>query len=210
MLEAGADPGPAIAWAEALLGGSWEITRRACFALDCVFSDATNYPVSLDHAFWLAEEKNSLRDWDSSKADALAPTEAVARRVMAEKDEAVTRVEALLPLAAICPAGLTATAHRDLAAGVDVFVRYVRGYRAIGHALILARVLLQGSPGGFREEAETLLRAALADLLENAAAFEAFARDTDRPHRVYTLLSPDRLRALHADLTRRLATRPAS
>ena len=209
MLEPGADPGPAIAWAEALLGGSWEITRRACFAQDCVLSDATNYPVSLDHAFWLAEEKNSLRDWDSSKADALAPTEAVARRVMAEKDEAVTRVEALLPLAAICPAGLTAAAHRDLAARVDVFVRYVRGYRAIGDALILARVLVQGSPGGFRGEAETLLRAALADLLENAAGFEAFARDTDRPHRVYTLLSPDRLRALHADLTRRLAARPA-
>jgi hypothetical protein len=210
MLTPGADAASAIAWVEALLGGSWEITRRACYAQDCVFSDSTNYPVSLDHAFWLAEEKNSLRDWDSAKADALVPTEAVARRVMAEKDEAVARAEALLTLAALCPAGLTAAAHRDIVARIDVFVRYVRGYRAIGHALILARVLLQGRLGAFREEAETLLRVALADLLDNAAAFDAFARETDHPHRVYTLLSPDRLRALHADLTRRLATRPAS
>ena len=79
-----------------MLGGSWEITRRACYVQDCVFSDSTNYPVSLDHAFWLAEEKNSLRDWDPAKADALAPTEAVALAVMAEKDEAVSRAEALL------------------------------------------------------------------------------------------------------------------
>jgi len=210
MLEPGADAAPAVAWAEAVLGGCWDTTRRTCFAQDCVFSDSTNYPVSLDHAFWLAEEKNSLRDWDAAKTDALAPTEAVARRVMAEKDEAVARAEALLPLAARCPAGLTAAAHRDIGARIDVFVRYVRGYRAVGHALILARVLLQGSPGTFRPVAETLVRAALADLLAIAAGFEVFARETDHPHRVYTLLSPDRLRALHADLARRLAARPAS
>jgi hypothetical protein len=210
MLEPGADPAPAIAWLEAVLGGSWEITRRACYAQDCVFSDSTNYPVSLDHAFWLAEEKNSLRDWDAAKADALAPTEAVARRVMAEKNEAVARAQALRPFAAQRPAGLTVAAHRDIEARVNVFVRYVRGFRSIGHALILARVLLQGSPGAFRDEAEMRLGAALADLLETADDFEAFARATDQHHRVYTLLSPDRLRALHADLTRRLAARPAS
>jgi len=210
MLEPNADPAAAIAWAEAVLGGSWAITRGACYTQDCVFSDATNYPVSLDHAFWLAEEKNSLRDWDASKADALAPTEAVARRVMAEKDEAVARAEALRPLAAHQPAGLTAAAHRDMEARVDVFIRYVRAFRAIGHALILTRVLVAGSPGAFAQEAAALLRAALADLLEYAAEFETFARETDHHHRVYTLLSPDRLRALHADLTRRLAARPAS
>ncbi len=50
----------ATAWAERLLGGSWEITRRALYLNDCVFSDATLFPVSLAHAWWLAEEKNSL------------------------------------------------------------------------------------------------------------------------------------------------------
>ena len=166
--------------------------------------------MSLDHAFWLAEEKNSLRDWDAAKADALAPTEAVARRVVAEKDEAVARAEALLPLAMRRPAGLTAAAHRDIVDRIDIFIRYVRGYCSIGHALILSRVLLEGSPGAFRQEADTHLRRALADLLAIATAFEVFARESDHPHRVYTLLSPDRLRALHADLTRRLAARPAS
>jgi hypothetical protein len=205
MLEKGADPAPVVAWMEAVLGGSWAITRRACYAQDCVFSDSTNWPVSLDHAFWLAEEKNGLSDWDASKADALAPTEAVARRVMAEKDEAVERAQALVPLAAQCPAGLTAAAHRDMIDRMDVFVRYARGFRAIGHALILARVLLAGEPGAFRAQAEAHLAAALAELLELAAEFETFARDTDHHHRVYTLLSPERLRTLHADLSRRLA-----
>jgi hypothetical protein len=210
MLAPGADAAPAVAWMERVLGGSWEITRRACYIQDCVFSDSTNYPVSLAHAFWLAEEKNSLRDWDASKMDALAPTEAVARRVMAEKDEAVARAEALRPLAAHRPPGMTEAAHRDMAGRVDVFIRYVRGFRAIGHALILTRVLAEGEPGGFRDEAERRVAAAFAELLQLAAEFDAFARDTDHQHRVYTLLSGDRLRALHGDLTHRLAAREAA
>ena len=209
MLEPDADHAPAIAWADDVLGRTWEITRRACYAQDCVFSDSTNFPVSLDHAFWLAEEKNSLRDWDASKADALAPTEAVARAVMAEKDEAVLRAVALAVRASQRPTGLTVAAHRDIVARIGILIRYVRGFCAIGHALILARVLLQGEPGGFRDEAEMNLGMAMAELLRYAAEFEAFAAASDHHHTVYTLLSPDRLRALHADLARRLAARPA-
>ncbi len=207
MLEAGADPAPAVAWAEALFGESWEITRRVCFAQDCVFTDSTNYPVSLEHAFWLAEEKNSLQDWDPAKTGALASTEAVARRVIAEKDEALARVAALLPLAACRPPGLKASAHKDIEARVDVFLRYTRAFRDAATALILARVLLEGEPGAFRAEAETLLRGALELLAATADEWARFAGETDHPHRVYTLLSPDRLRALHGDLTRRLAAR---
>ena len=210
MLEPGADPAPAIAWADAVLGRTWEITRRACYAQDCVFSDSTNYPVSLDHAFWLAEEKNSLRDWDASKADALAPTEAVARAVMAEKEEAVLRAVALLMQARQCPDGLTAAAHRDILARLGVFVRYVRGFAAVGNALILARVLLQGDPGGFFEEAALMLNMAMTELLQLAADFENFAASSDHHHTVYTLLSPDRLRALHADLARRFEAQAAA
>jgi hypothetical protein len=205
MLEPGADPAPVVAWAEDVLGGSWEATRRACYALGCVFSDSTNYPVSLEHAFWLAEEKNSLADWDATKANALAPTEAVARAVMVEKDAAVRLAAAALTRAANRPEGLTPAAHADILARLDCFLRYVRGFRAVGHALILARVLLEGQPGGFRDETERGLSAAMADLLACAAEFDAFARATDHHHVVYTLLSGERLRALHADLARRLA-----
>ena len=49
------------------------------------------------------------------------------------------------------------------------------------------------------------MRGALAELLALAADFDDFARGTDLTTVVYTLLSADRLRALHADLLGRLA-----
>lgn len=199
----------ASTWIERLLGGSWEITRRTAFAHDCVFSDCTNYPVSLAHAWWLAEEKNSLKDWDSSKAGALATTEENVLDLLAEKDEALTRVEALEQLFSERPAALTEASWDDLRGRYEVFRHYVSGFRAIGHAVVLTRYLLDHAeePTAFAADARVRLRHALGLLMENAAAFAAFARTTDHQHAVYTLLSPDRLRALHADLRRQLADR---
>lgn len=63
----------AARWFGRLMGGTWEATRRMLYVQGCVFSDSSLMPVSFAHAFWLAEEKNSLKVWDPSKADALAP-----------------------------------------------------------------------------------------------------------------------------------------
>ena len=163
-----------------------------------MFSDATLYPVSLAHAWWLAEEKNSLKDWVPEKADALATDPANVARMLAEKDEALRRAEALRPLLETPPPGLRAEALRELADRIDVFIRYVRGFRAVGHALILARAALD------RPGASEPVERALDDLLLEAESMQDFAERTDFPHVVYTLLSPERLRALHRDLTRRL------
>nr|MDP8994716.1 hypothetical protein [Pseudomonadota bacterium] len=73
------------AWAERLFANSWPAVKRSLYTNDCVFSDSSIYPVSLNHAWWLAEEKNSLKDWDPSKADALATTEENVKRIMVEK-----------------------------------------------------------------------------------------------------------------------------
>jgi hypothetical protein len=202
-----ADIDAAAAWIEKLLGGSWEITRRTLFMHDCVFSDCTNYPVSLAHAWWLAEEKNSLKDWDNSKARALATTPANVDAILAEKDEACARVDALEAVFAGRPPALSDAAWNDLRVRYDVFRYYVHGFRAIGHACILARYLLDhpGDTSDFHAEAQARIRRALDALLQQAAVFEGVARTTDYQHTVYTLLSPDRLRALHADLTQQLS-----
>ncbi len=193
----------AAAWAEQLLGPSWEITRRALFTQDCVFTDATLFPVSLEHAWWLAEEKNSLKDWDPTKADALATPEENVRRILAEKDAAVARLDALGGLLDAPPASLTAAAIDDLRARFEIWSHYVFASRAIGHALILTRFLLDHrEETAFRAEAGQRRLVALEIMQELADDFADFARDTDHAHAVYTLLSPERLRALHADLLR--------
>src|SRR3546814_858031 len=113
----------AVAWAVELWGGSWEIVRRALYTNDCVFSDSSNFPVSLAHAWWLAEEKNSLRDWDPSKWHAMDADEPNVKRIVAEKEEALRRVEALGEIVSRPPLALTNAAKKDFAERVDVFPR---------------------------------------------------------------------------------------
>ncbi len=193
----------AAGWAERLLGQSWSITRETLFIQDCVLSDATLYPVSLAHAWWLAEEKNSLKDWLPEKSEALATGPDNVRRIIDEKDRALAAARALPALFGAVPGGVNKAAVQDLRTRIDIFIRYVCGFRAIGHALILTRYLLDGrDDAGFAANAARLRKAAMGDLLEQADAMEAFARETDHQHVVYTLLSPERLRALHKDLLR--------
>jgi hypothetical protein len=205
MLRADASPEErreAAAWAARLLGSSWDITRRALFTRDCVFTDATLFPVSLAHAWWLAEEKNSLKDWDESKAGALATTEENVGRILREKDEAAELLAALPELLDAPPAALTDAALADLRARVEVFGHYVHASQAIGHALILTRYALDhpSDTSPFHAEAATLRTAAMGMLLQLADRFAKLARSTDHGHAVYTLLSPERLRALYTDL----------
>lgn len=196
----------AARWLESLLGASWEITRRTVFAQDCVFSDSTNLPVSFAHAWWLAEEKNSLADWDPAKEGALAPDAANVRRILAEKDAALALLDLIAPLLAEPPAALTAVAAGELAERLEVFRLIVQGFRAATQALILTRFLLapEAAADPFAPEATARRGEALVLLLGLAASYEEFARRTDLRHTVYTLLSPERLRALHADLCRQM------
>lgn len=212
MLRADATEGErsvAAQWLESLLSPSWEITRRTLFVQDCVFSDSSNLPVSFDHAWWLAEEKNSLADWDHTKIVALAPDAANVRRILAEKDTALALLDLLSPLLAEPPAALTPAAREQLAARFDIFRLIIEGFRTATHALILTRFLLapEAATDPFATEAGERRAAALARLLFLAQTYADFARHTNLRHTVYTLLSPERMRALHADLCRRL---PAS
>ena len=199
-------------WAKRLLGSSWDAVSKALYVNDCVFSDSSNYPVSLDHAWWLAEEKNSLQDWDPSKAGALATSEANVRAILAEKDEAVRIVGKLSAVLEERPAALTDEAFADLSARMDIFARYVSGWQAIGHATILTRYLLDhGAPSPFRREAEERLEAALARLRDLADQFREFTARTDHHFAVYLLLGWERLLTLHDDLNDRInaVTEPA-
>jgi hypothetical protein len=196
----------AVDWSIELLGDSWEIIRRALYTNDCVFSDSSNYPVSLAHAWWLAEEKNSLRDWDPSKQHAMDADEPNVHRIIEEKEEALRRVEALKEVIKRRPKGLTDAAYQDFGGRIEVFCRYIRGFREIGQACILTKYLTENhEPSSFRPEAKRLLDERLKGLLDLAADFREFRKNTDFRHTTYTALGSERLEVLHADLSRILA-----
>lgn len=191
------------AWAERLFGRSWDTVRGTLYANDCVLNDSSTFPVGFDHAWWLAEEKNSLRDWDPSKDDALAPTEANLRLILAERDEALAILGRSAAELDEPPTGLRPEALEELRARFDICRRYLRGFRAVGRALILARFLSVPQASPQHEEARGLFDAAQAELLGLAEEFAAFEA-TDFRYTVYVLLSAERLRVLHDDLSARV------
>jgi hypothetical protein len=198
----------AALWVEALFGDSWAITRLASYARDYVMNDSTTYPVSYAVAWWLTEEKLSLAEWDPERAGRLDPTEQNMRLALEEKDEAVRRVDALAPLLTAPPTALTPEAILWFRQRYDIFRRYVHGFRAVARPLLLARYVFDGpqAPSAFRSEAEAELATAVQALLPLAEAFDDFAATTEFSYPVYVLLSAERIRALHKDLSTRLAS----
>src|SRR3546814_7826129 len=65
------------------------------------------------------------------------------KRIVAEKEEALRRVEALGGIVSRPPSALTDAAVKDFAERVDVFRRYVHGFREIGQACILTTYLTE-------------------------------------------------------------------
>ena len=211
LLRPGLAPAARLAAADRVarvLGQTWDVVRRSLYMNDCVFSDSSNLPVSLDHAWWLAEEKNSLKDWDPSRAGALRVDDPDnVRRLLEEKDEALCLVERLCAEVAGLGDVLSDGAHQDLVTRFDVFRRYTAAFRAAGHACVLTKAVCEGGTGDrspWVRDARATLDARLNDLETLAVEFDALAQSTSLSHVVYMLLSPERLRALADDLRARL------
>ncbi|MBS7700397.1 MULTISPECIES: hypothetical protein [unclassified Chelatococcus] len=197
-------------WSARLFARSWEIVAKSLFVNDCVFSDSSNYPVSLDHAWWLAEKKNSLKDWDPAKENALQTSESNVRKILADKDEALKLVGMQAKLVQERPAALTEAAHTDLIGRMETFKLYVAGWRAVVHACILTKFLSDHpeSTNDFAQEVRSRVVAAF-DLLQTLAdEMRAYAAATDQHFATYNMLGWERLLTLRSDLAGRLADVP--
>ena len=196
-----------VAWTETILGDSWNAVRDALFCNGCVFSDSSTFPTSGDHAWWLAEEKNSLQDWDPSKRNAMELSESNVRRILAEKDKAVECVERMRQVVQHQPVALSRAAYEDLVVRLDILHRYVRGFRALCHSITLTRFLTEEKPAQSASfcEARTLLADSMRALLDLVGELREFYQSTDHRYVVYLLLGWERLEALHGDLARRIA-----
>jgi PAS domain-containing protein len=196
-----------VMWAQAIFEDSWSAIRGALYCNGCVFSDSSTFPLSADHAWWLAEEKNSLQDWDPSKRNAMELSESNVLRMLAEKDAAVECVERMQRALEHKPLAFSASAYQDLVVRLDILHRYIRAFRAFGHAIILTRFLVEGksSDHPFFRDAHALLADAMRALVGLVRELREFHRSTDHRYVVYLLLSWERLEALHEDLAHGIA-----
>ena len=194
----------AARWFGRLMGGTWEATRRMLYVQGCVFSDSSLMPVSFAHAFWLAEEKNSLKVWDPSKADALAPDREHLEAALEEKKDAVERIAALCAISQKSPAGIRPEKARELAQQFTIYYEYAKMYAAAVNALMLTRYVRETEEDRNSEYYRVICwkrRQAVEALADWEIRLRRMAVETDyMPHTVYTLMDGDRMRCLYRDL----------
>jgi len=190
-----------VDWLQQTLGRSWPVVAGTLYAHGCVFSDSSTFPVSIDHAFWLGEEKNSRRDWEPAAWDALAPDAENVRDLLAEKEAAVALVAELRRLVEAENPGFRVEFYDDLIERFEVFELYVTGFRHAMRCAAVARHVLT-----YGDAADTGLLGTLEEALRETAAY-CDLLDTHTIGDSYPaclLLADQRLRSLHDDVVRSL------
>ena len=190
-----------------ILGKTWDVTAGTVFVDGCVISDSSVLPISLEHAVWLSEEKNSLRDWDRSKWDCVSAKRESAEAAIREKEEAFAAATALCAAAEECPPGIREEKWEWFKERLLLNARYVDMFRHAVGAILLTRYVTETKEEDeeYRREAGERARAELAKIKRLEREFRALAEETEyEPHVIYTLLDPDRLDCLQRSLRRRL------
>jgi hypothetical protein len=211
--DTGEDRRGAVAkWIAAIFDRNWDVVRRALYMRDCVFNDCSTFPVGLGQALWLAEEKNSLKDWVPEAKDALLPSSSNTEVLLQEKDKALELVEDLVSLVSKPPEGLSRRFAGDLRERYRVFELYIRGFRVVGRLFALIRWAEAGGQGpsfiGGRD-LSALISEAFQETDEVIELYEEFYRETAHPSAVYQLINPERLRCFQDDCRRSYYASPS-
>ena len=145
-----------------------------------------------------------MKAWDPSKADALAPDREHLEAALAEKKEAVERVNALCALSGEPPAGIRPEKAGELARRFGIHREYAEMYAAAVSALMLTRYVRETEEDRNSEYYRAICwkrRQAVEALADWEIRLRRMAVETDyTPHTVYTLMDGDRMRCLYRDL----------
>lgn len=204
-ISGGGNTDEGIRWFQSVMEKTWDVTSKTIFINGCVFSDSSVMPISVEHAVWLAEEKNSLKDWDPSKALSLSPVWTSVEAALSEKDDALEMAEALWERSKAYPKEICADKAQWLSSWMWMNREYVRMFRSAARSILLARYLQESNEidEAYRAEKKKQLEQELAAMEVLEGDFRVFFNSTDyKPHIVYTLLDPDRIECLRRNIRR--------
>jgi len=187
-----------------IIDRTWPLASKTMFVNSCVFSDSSLMPISYEHAFWLAEEKNSLKDWIPEKSDALAPKRERLEENLQEIDRSLKEADALYQLSLEEVVGLTAEKLSGFRDAILIQKYYVELFALVKKVLLTARYLKE-TEESHESEYYKGKQATLKGLLSNLDSEEEFLRHFGEttefhPHTIYTLLDPDRVHCLKKDI----------
>ena len=193
----------AVKWIRSVLGRTWAVTSKTVFVDGCVFSDSSTMPISMEHALWLAEEKNSLKDWDHSKEHSLSPLKASVEKAFEEKEEALRLIDEIIRTSDVVPACVQAEKGAWLKQWMHFNRLYVELFRLCTRLVMLARYILQTkeTDANYLEQKKNQFKEEISNSHKLEAKLRALWKDTDcLPHVIYTLLDPDRVDCLRRNM----------
>ena len=193
----------AVKWIRSVLGRTWAVTSKTVFVDGCVFSDSSTMPISMEHALWLAEEKNSLKDWDHSKEHSLSPIRASVEKAFEEKEEALRLIDWIISTSDVVPVCVKADKGAWLKQWMHFNRLYVELFRLCTRLVMLARYILQTkeTDANYLEQKKNKFKEEISNSYELEVKLRALWKDTDcLPHVIYTLLDPDRVDCLRRNM----------
>ena len=192
-------------WLKSIYSKTWAITSRTVFADGCVFSDSSTIPISIRHGIWLAEEKNSLRDWDKSKENSISPLRSSLERVKREKDEAKEILDSIVTIADNIPSFVNEEKGLWLKTRMHVNRIYLNLFSSVVLSILYARYILstEEKDKGYLDSVRRMYSDNLCKLHELKEQLDTLWMDTEYDeHVIYTLLDPKRVECLIDDLER--------
>ena len=157
-------------------------------------------PISYDHAFWLSEEKNSLKDWDKTKQDVLSPLKVKLEYAIEEKNKALSLALELEREAKKGCCYLEENKVNDLIVRLRIQTEYVTLFKMVTEAILLARYIMETEEehsGKFWDSVIDTFRHRMDDLQKEEKHLSEFWQRTNyHPHTIYTLLDPERIECL--------------
>jgi len=156
-----------IEWSMELLEQTWPVVCGTVFVNGTVFSDNSAFHVNIRQPTWIAETHHSLKNWFSGAEDALGMQDRNAKKILDEKDEAVSRSKALYERIAAGNPGLKAKAYADLLQRFDFLRLYTEGFRLTTRVYIFSRLLEERGnrqPAFLKELPRDLLDEAVREL----------------------------------------------
>jgi hypothetical protein len=177
---------------------SWEVMAKTVFVLRHVFHEDCMFPDTLRKAFMMLVEIHGLAEWEPAAKGALVLDAAKLDAIYREKDAALAEVEALAAEMEQAAVDLPEPGAGQLRDTLDLWVWYVRGFRACARACFATRLHLDRPGAATQAAAANEIEALEAYRLALAARLDG----TRYAYLFYWLLDTARLESLVLDLRR--------
>ena len=186
-------PTTAAAWLASVLDLTWPIIRGALYIDGFMFADSSFFPRGIGKAWWTMETKHSLIAWDPSRANDLHLSPGRVRELLAEKNQAMARVEQLTEMVRAGAPGLPPDVHELLIDRMGLFILYVEGFVKAAGVCVWGRAVAENVPG-----AGVALADAVTELRAYQDRIQALSDAAEYPHQVVQLIDYKRI----ADIVR--------